>query len=67
LTDHSLVTVIAPDDFTADSLTKVMSVLNPKDALRFLKGAPHVAVRIVRKPGDKIEMYESRRFHHFYQ
>ena len=29
LTDHSLVTVIAPDDFTADSLTKVMSVLNP--------------------------------------
>jgi FAD:protein FMN transferase len=67
LTDHSLVTVIAPDDFTADSLTKVMSVLNPKDALRFIKDMPHIDVRIVRKPGDKIELYESRRFHQYYQ
>jgi FAD:protein FMN transferase len=66
LTDHSLVTVIAPDDFTADSLTKVMSVLNPKEALRFLEGEPKVAVRIVRKPGDKIEVYESDRFHRYY-
>jgi len=67
LTDHSLVTVIAPDDFTADSLTKVMSVLSPKEALQFIKGTPHIAVRIVRKPGDKIEQYESRQFHHYYQ
>ncbi len=66
LTDHSLVTVIAPDDFTADSLTKVMSVLSPKEALRFLKGAPHVAVRIVRKPGDKVEVCE-KQFRHYYQ
>jgi thiamine biosynthesis lipoprotein len=67
LTDHSLVTVIAPDDFTADSLTKVMSVLDPKEALRFIQGTPHLAVRIVRKPGEKVEVYESRRFHQFYQ
>ena len=65
LTDHSLVTVIAPDDFTADGLTKVMSVLNPKEALQFIKGTPHVAVRIVRKPADTIEQYESRAFRHF--
>jgi FAD:protein FMN transferase len=67
LTDHSLVTVIAPDDFTADSLTKVMSVLNPKDALRFIKDTPRIDVRIVRKPCDKIELYESKRFHRYYQ
>jgi thiamine biosynthesis lipoprotein len=67
LTDHSLVTVIAPDDFTADGLTKVMSVLGPKEAMQFLKGTPHIAVRIVRKPGDKIEQYESRQFHRYYQ
>ena len=67
LTDHSLVTVIAPDDFTADSLTKVMSVLSPKEALRFIKDTPHIAVRIARQPGDKIEMYESRQFRHYYQ
>jgi FAD:protein FMN transferase len=67
LTDHSLVTVIAPDDFTADGLTKVMSVLSPKEALKFIKGTPHAAVRIVRQPGDKIEQYESAGFHHYYQ
>jgi thiamine biosynthesis lipoprotein len=67
LTDHSLVTVIAPDDFTADGLTKVMSVLNPKDALTFMARTPHAAVRIVRKPGDKVEVYESKGFHKFYQ
>jgi hypothetical protein len=60
LTDHSLVTVIAPDDFTADGLTKVMSVLDPKDALKFIAKTPDAAVRIVRKPGDKIEAYESK-------
>lgn len=67
LTDHSLVTVIAPDDFTADSLTKVMSILSPQEALQFIKRTPQIAVRIVRKPGEKVEVYESKRFHHFYQ
>jgi len=67
LTDHSLVTVIASDDFMADGLTKVMSVLNPKDALAFLARTPRAAVRIVRKPGDKIEVYESKGFHKFYE
>jgi thiamine biosynthesis lipoprotein len=67
LTDHSLVTVIAPDDFTADSLTKVMSVLSPADALRFLRRAPRAAVRIVRQPSDRIEVYESIKFHRFYE
>ncbi len=67
LTDHSLVTVIAPNDFTADGLTKVMSVLDPKSALKFIAKTRHVAVRIVRKPGGTIETYESRGFHKYYE
>jgi thiamine biosynthesis lipoprotein len=67
LTDHSLVTVIAPDDFTADGLTKVMSVLNPKEALKFITKTPDAAVRIVRKPADKIEVYESKEFRKYYE
>jgi thiamine biosynthesis lipoprotein len=67
LTDHSLVTVIAPDDFTADGLTKVMSVLNPKEALAFVSRTPRAAVRIVRKPGDAVEVYESKSFHKYYE
>jgi thiamine biosynthesis lipoprotein len=67
LTDHSLVTVIAPDDFTADGLTKVMSVLPPRDALKFIAKTPEVAARIVRQPGEKVEVYESRGFRKFYE
>jgi FAD:protein FMN transferase len=67
LTDHSLVTVIAPDDFTADGLTKVMSVLSPGDALKFMAKTPKAAVRIVRKPAEEIEVYESKGFRRFYE
>ncbi len=66
LTDHSLVTVIAPDDFTADGLTKVASVLPPKEALKFIRQTPDVAVRIVRKPDAKVEVYEAR-FRQYYK
>jgi FAD:protein FMN transferase len=66
LTDHSLVTVIAPDDFTADGLTKVASVLPPKEALKFIRQTPGAAVRIVRKPGAKVEQYEAA-FRQFYE
>jgi FAD:protein FMN transferase len=67
LTDHRLVTVIAPDDFTADGLTKVMSVLDPKDALKFIAKIPDACVRIVRQPGEKIEVYQSRGFSQYYE
>lgn len=66
LTDHSLVTVIAPDDFTADGLTKVASVLPPKEALKFIHETPGAAVRIVRKPGAKVETYQSG-FRQYYE
>ncbi len=67
LTDHSLVTVIAGDDFTADGLTKVMSVLSPKEALKFIAKTPDAAVRIVRHPGNKTEVHESGGFRRFYE
>jgi len=67
LTDHSLVTVIAPDDFTADGLTKVMSVLPPGEARQFMAREPEAAVRIVRKPGAKVEVYEFNGFRRHYK
>jgi thiamine biosynthesis lipoprotein len=67
LTDHRLVTVIASDDFTADGLTKVMSVLEPKEALKFIAKTPDAYVRIVRKPGEKVEVYQSSGFSQFYE
>ena len=67
LTDHRLVTVIAPDDFTADGLTKVMSVLEPKEALKFIAKTPDAFVRIVRKPGAQVEVYQSRGFSHYFE
>jgi thiamine biosynthesis lipoprotein len=67
LTDHRLVTVIAGDDFAADGLTKVMSVLPPKDALKFISKTPGAYVRIVRKPSANVEVYQSWGFSHFYE
>jgi thiamine biosynthesis lipoprotein len=67
LTDHSLVSVIAPDSITADSLTKVVSVLGPQKGLRFIEDTPGVAVRIMREPGDRIQSRESSRFGKFYE
>ena len=65
LTDHSLVSVIAPDGITADSLTKVASIMPREEALKFIESKPKVALRVVRKPGDQFELFESRRFQRF--
>jgi thiamine biosynthesis lipoprotein len=67
LTDHSLINIIAPESITADSLTKVASVLRPKEALEFIENTPNVAVRIMRDPGGTIETYESTRFAQYYE
>jgi thiamine biosynthesis lipoprotein len=67
LTDHSLVSVIAPDSITADSLTKVVSVLGPQKGLKFIEATPHVAARVMREPGEKIEAYESSRLKRYYE
>lgn len=67
LTDHSLVSVIARDSITADSLTKVVSVLGPEKGLKFIEATPGVATRIMREPGERIQMYESTRFRRYYE
>jgi thiamine biosynthesis lipoprotein len=62
LTDHSLVTVIARDCTTADSLATAVSVLGPDKGLKLVEQTPGVAARVVRRPGAVIEVRESRQF-----
>jgi thiamine biosynthesis lipoprotein len=62
LTDHSLVNVIARNGTTADSLATAVSVLGPEAGLRLIESTPGTAARIVRKPGDRIEVRESPGF-----
>jgi thiamine biosynthesis lipoprotein len=66
LTDHSLVTVIARDCMTADSLTKVVSVLGPEQGLKLIKQDRGAEARVVRKPADQIESRETVGFGHYY-
>ena len=63
LTDHSLVTVIARDCTTADSLATAVSVLGPAKGLKLVQESPQTAAHIVRRPGAAIEVHESRQFH----
>jgi len=65
LTDHSLVTVIAPDGLTADSLATAVSVLGPEAGLRLVESTRRVAARIVRQPAGQVQVCESRRFTRF--
>lgn len=65
LTDHSQVTVIAPDCLTADALATSVSVLGVEAGLRLAEATPRAAVFIVRKPHEQIEVFESKRFARF--
>jgi thiamine biosynthesis lipoprotein len=67
LTDHSLVTVIAPDCTTADSLATAVSVLGPQQGLALVERTSNAAAHIVRKPGEEMERFESRRFRRWYE
>lgn len=60
LTDHSLVTVIARDGMTADSLSTAVSVLGPDRGVA-LADHEKAAVCIVRKPAATIEVRENSR------
>ena len=62
LTDHSLVTVVAPNAMTADATSKPVSVLGPEDGLKFVDSIPGAAARIVRKPKEKVEVVFSHNF-----
>jgi FAD:protein FMN transferase len=67
LTDHSIVNVIAPEGITADSLTKVVSVLGPAKGLRLIEQTPKAAARIICDPSGQIEVAESKRFARYYE
>lgn len=62
LTDHGLVTVIAPDGMTANGLSTSVSVLGPEKGLALVEATPGAAARITRKPGEKVEYVESARW-----
>lgn len=62
LTDHSLVTILAPDCATANSLSTTVSVLGPERGMQLIEDTPGTAGRILRKPADKIEVLHSSRW-----
>jgi thiamine biosynthesis lipoprotein len=62
LTDHSLVTVVAPDCMTANGLTTSISVLGPEKGMKLVEATPGAAAHVVREPGDKVELTESARW-----
>jgi len=62
LTDHSLVTIIAPNATTADALSKPVSVLGPKEGLKLVESISGASVRVLRKPADTIEVVLSHNF-----
>jgi thiamine biosynthesis lipoprotein len=67
LTDRSLVTVIAPTSAMADALATAVSVLGPEQGLTLIESTSGTAARVVRKPGDEIQVVHSRRFDRFQQ
>lgn len=64
LTDHSSVTVVAPDGITADALASAVSVLGPEKGLKLIEDSPNTAAFIVRAPGGQVEVCESARWKH---
>ncbi len=66
LTDHSLVNVIARDCMTADSLTKVVSILGPEAGFEFIRRKPGVSARVTRKPEAAVEVSETPGFARYY-
>jgi thiamine biosynthesis lipoprotein len=59
LTDHSSVTVVAPQGILADGLASAVSVLGPEKGLKLIEETPGAAALIVRAPRGKVETYES--------
>lgn len=60
LTDHSLVSVIAPDGLTADSLATTCSVLGPKEGALLVQKTLGTAARFCRKKVEALEIMETQ-------
>ena len=62
LTDHSSVTVIAPNAMTADGLASAVSVLGPTKGFELIDKYDGTAAFVVRAPGGNTETYDSSRW-----
>jgi thiamine biosynthesis lipoprotein len=62
LTDHSSVTVIAPDAMTADGLASAVSVLGPEAGIKLIDRMEGTATFVVRAPEGRPETYRSARW-----
>ncbi len=62
LTDHSLVTILAPDATTADSLATAVSVLGPGGGLELVRRTPGAEALVLRAPSDAIEVHATDGF-----
>jgi thiamine biosynthesis lipoprotein len=61
------VSVIAPRGITADSLTKVISVLGPVRGFAIIDKVPGAAAYVVQEITDKQEIFSSSLFHEYVQ
>lgn len=62
LTDHSLVTVIAPTGIQADSLATAVSVLGPEKGLRLIAEESGAEAQVARRPAQRTEVRRSKGF-----
>ena len=62
LTERLQVSVIAPRATDSDSFDTAISVLGVKRGLALVESQPGMAAIILRKNGDQVEVFESRRF-----
>ena len=60
LTDHSSVSIVAPTGTLSDVLSTTVAVLGPEKGLQFVEKIEGVAAFIVRKPGDQVQVFESK-------
>ncbi|MEO6035334.1 MAG: FAD:protein FMN transferase [Verrucomicrobiota bacterium] len=67
LTDHSLVNAIAKDCITANTLATTASVLGPQKGLALARKIPQAEIRILRRPNDRVEEFQSLGFKRFYE
>lgn len=65
LTDHSLVSVIAPDGMTADALSTAVSVLGPQKGAELIEAMPDTAATISRQVDNRIELKDTSRLRLF--
>jgi len=65
MTDQSLITVIARDCVTANSLSTTTCVVGPERGLALVKATAGTSARVVRKPGERVEVAQSPGFARF--